>query len=162
RRTPTGAQADAWVAPKPHTDLALVLAMLHHILGKELHDADFVKKWVVGFDDLKKHLLKHEYTPRWAAGVTGVPETDIRRLAEDYAKARPAAIFCTAGISHQLGAFDTYRALCFLAAVTGNVGVPGGGCNFMHNTWPGDLRLPPLKGKAPERGKALPVGPDWF
>ena len=36
RLTPTGAQADDWLAPKPHTDLALVLAMLHHILTKEL------------------------------------------------------------------------------------------------------------------------------
>src|SRR5262249_37465000 len=86
----------------------------------------------------------------------------IRELAEGYAKARPAALFCNAGISHQLGAFDTYRALCFLAAITGNVGVPGGGCNFMHNTWPVDLRLPALKRQPPERGPALPVGPDAF
>ena len=84
-------------------------------------------------------------------------------LAEEYAAAKPAAIFCNAGISHQLEAFDTYRALAFLAAITGNVGVPGGGCNFMHNTWPGDLHLPPLAAKVPEiRDKAMPVGPDWF
>jgi anaerobic selenocysteine-containing dehydrogenase len=162
RKTPTVSQADTWIAPKPHTDLALVLAMLHHILDKGLHDADYVKKWVVGFDDLKKHILDHDYTPKWAESVTGVSAETIRKLADDYAKAKPAAIVCNAGISHQLGAFDTYRALAFLAAITGNVGVPGGGCNFMHNTWPGGLNLPALKGKPPERGEALPVGPDWF
>jgi anaerobic selenocysteine-containing dehydrogenase len=162
RLTPTGAQADEWLAPKPHTDLALVLALLHHVLGNKLHDADFVRRWVVGFDELKKHLEEKKYTPEWAESVTGIPAARIRQLAEDYARAKPAAIFCNAGISHQLSAFDTYRALAFLAAVTGNVGVPGGGCNFMHNTWPGGLNLPPLKVKTPVKGDALPVGPDYF
>src|SRR5262249_41498041 len=33
----------------------------------------------------------------------------------------------------------------------------------MHNTWPGDLHLPPLAAKTPEvTDAALPVGPDWF
>jgi anaerobic selenocysteine-containing dehydrogenase len=162
RRTATAAQADEWVAPKPHTDLALALGMLQHVVAEGLHDKAFVKRWVVGFDELARHLRDKGYTPDWAAGVAGVPAATIRRLAEGYARAKPAAIFCNAGISHQLSAFDTYRVLAFLAAVTGNVGVPGGGCNFMHNTWPGDLRLPPLKAKLPPRGPALPVGPDWF
>jgi anaerobic selenocysteine-containing dehydrogenase len=162
RLTPTGAQADDWVAPKPHTDLALVLAMLSHIISKNLHDPAFVKQWVLGFDELKKHLLDKKYTPEWAESMTGVPAAKIKEIAEGYATAKPAAIFCNAGISHQLNAFDTYRALAFLAAITGNVGVPGGGCNFMHNTWPGDLHLPPIQAKTPAKGEALPVGPDWF
>jgi anaerobic selenocysteine-containing dehydrogenase len=162
RMTPTAAQADDWLAPKPHTDLALVLGMLHNILARNLHDRAFVDRWVLGFDELRRHLAEKGYTPEWAADVCGIPADKIRRLAEGYATAKPAAIFCNAGISHQLSAFDTYRALCFLAAVTGNVGTPGGGCNFMHNTWPGDLHLPPLVGKVPEPGPALPVGPDSF
>lgn len=162
RQTPTGALADRWVAPKPHTDYALVLAMLEHIIRTERYDRSFVKRWVVGFDELKAHLAKHGYTPRWAAEVTGVPEATIIAMAEEYAGAKPAAIFCNAGISHQLGAFDTYRVLAFLAAVTGNIGVNGGGCNFMHNTWPGSLRLPELKVELPTPREALPVGPDYF
>jgi len=162
RLTPTGAQADEWIAPKPHTDQALVLAMLYHILDKNLHDAAFVQKWVLGFDELKNHLIKQAYTPQWAEAVTGVPAVKIRQIAEDYAKAKPAAIFCNAGISHQLNAFDTYRTLAFLAAVTGNIGVNGGGCNFMHNTWPGALNLPSIKGNLPKKESALPVGPDYF
>src|SRR5205807_8345754 len=38
RRTATGAQADTWIAPKPHTDLALVLALLHHVIDRGLYD----------------------------------------------------------------------------------------------------------------------------
>jgi anaerobic selenocysteine-containing dehydrogenase len=162
RLTPTGAQADEWIAPKPHTDLALVLAMLGHIMERKLYDAAFVKKWVLGFDELREHLIRNGYTPEWAEKITDVPSAKIRRIAERYAKAKPAAIFCNAGISHQLNAFDTYRALAFLAAITGNIGVSGGGCNFMHNTWPGGLNLPPARGRQPEKGVALPVGPDYF
>ncbi len=162
RMTPTGAQADEWIAPKPHTDMALVLAMLHHILVNNLHDRAFVQKWVLGFDELKTHLLKQGYTPEWAESVTGVPAVKIKQIAEDYARAKRAAIFCNAGISHQLSAFDTYRTLAFLAAVTGNIGINGGGCNFMHNTWPGGLNLPPIKGNPPQKNVSLPVGPDYF
>jgi formate dehydrogenase (coenzyme F420) alpha subunit len=162
RLTPTGAQADEWIAPKPHTDQALVLAILYHILDKNLHDTAFVQKWVLGFNELKNHLIKQAYTPEWAAGVTGVPVVKIKQIAEDYAQAKPAAIFCNAGISHQLNAFDTYRTLTFLAAVTGNIGVNGGGCNFMHNTWPGGLNLPAITGNLPKKESALPVGPDYF
>ena len=163
RKTATGAVADIWLSPKPHTDLALVLGMLGHVVAKELHDAAFVAEWVLGFDELAKHLTDGGYTPEWAATVCDVPAEQIRKVAEKYATAKPAAIFCNAGISHQLSAFDTYRALAMLAAITGNIGVPGGGCNFMHNTWPGDLHLPPLTVKTPEvKEPAMPVGPDWF
>ena len=86
----------------------------------------------------------------------------IRELAEAYAGAKPASIFCNAGISHQLNAFTTYRTLAILATVTGNIGQPGGGCNFMHNTWPGALHLPPIQGDTPPRRDGLPVGPDGF
>ncbi|MDB5296275.1 MAG: anaerobic dehydrogenase, typically selenocysteine-containing, partial [Phycisphaerales bacterium] len=166
RLTPTGAAADEWVATKPGTDLALVLAMLHEVITSDLYDRTYVAKWVAGFDELKRHLTEKGYTPEWAAGVTGVPAETIRRVARGYATAKPASLFCNAGVSHQIGAFDTYRALAFLAAVTGNIGVPGGGCNFMHNTWPGGLNLPPITpaaaGRLPRKDVALPVGPDWF
>src|SRR5205807_3997893 len=120
------------------------------------------KEWVLGFDELKNHLKSFSCTPEWAATVTDVPASKIRSIAEAYAKTKPAAIFCNAGISHQLGAFDTYRCLTFLAAITGNIGIPGGGCNFMHNTWPGELKLPAIIGKTPNKDIALPVGPDYF
>ncbi|MFD0974704.1 molybdopterin-containing oxidoreductase family protein [Plantactinospora endophytica] len=162
RRTPTAALADTWVAPKPHTDLALILGMLGHIVATGRYDHEFVGRWTVGFDELVRHLHGRGYRPSWAAEITGVPAAVIEQIAEEYAAARPAAIFCNAGISHQLGAFDTYRAIAMLATITGNVGVPGGGCNFMHNTWPGGLCLPPLPGPVPQRGPALPVGPDAF
>ncbi len=163
RKTPTGVVADRWIAPKPHTDMALVLAMLHTIVTEELYDRKFVAEWVLGFDALAAHLKEKRYTAEWAAKVCDLEPGQIRELARGFAGARRASIFCNAGISHQLGAFDTYRALAFLSAITGNIGKPGGGCNFMHNTWPGGLSLTPFDGKFPEKSQpSLPVGPDTF
>ncbi len=163
RRTATAALADEWIAPKPHTDFALVLGILHEVITTNRADGRFVERWVLGYAELRDHLVAHGYTAQWAAGVTGVAVSTIRRIAREYASAGPAAIFCNAGISHQLGAFDTYRVLAMLAAVTGNIGRPGGGCNFMHNTWPGGLDLPAITVTPPPiQHPALPVGPDSF
>lgn len=163
RGTPTSAYADVWMAPRPHTDMALVLGMLHHIIQKKLYDQSFLQKHVLGFDQLVQHLNQHGYTTAWAAQTTGLPQAQIEAVAEGFARARAASIFCNAGISHQLGAFDTYRTLAFLSAITGNIGKPGGGCNFMHNTWPGGLELPPIDRALPaQTHPTLPVGPDWF
>lgn len=112
------------------------------------------KIWVLGFDELAAHLKHQGYSAAWADQAANLPSGTVAKLA---------AIFCNAGISHQLGAFDTYRCLAMLAAITGNIGRPGGGCNFMHNTWPGDLGLPELKVKTPAiTHPALPQGPDSF
>lgn len=162
RKTPTVTHADTWLAPKPHTDLALVLGMLSVIVEEGLYDKAFVKQWVVGFPELQAHLKSNGYTPQWAAQRTGLSVAQIQQVARDFARTKPAAIFCNAGISHQLNAFATYRALATLSAVTGNIGVAGGGCNFMHNTWPGGLVLPALGVTLPKRREALPVGPDSF
>jgi anaerobic selenocysteine-containing dehydrogenase len=162
RLTPTGAVADEHVAIRPHTDMALAYGMIAHILEHDLYDRAFVKKWVRGFDELLAHVQKQGFSPAWAERMTTIPAATIARLATEYARARPAAIFCNAGISHQLKSFHTYRALAFLAAITGNIGCRGGGCNFMHNTWPGDLKLPAIEGEVPALAPQLPVGPDQF
>src|SRR5262249_34872020 len=69
RQTPTAASADEWLAPKPHTDLALVLALLHH----NLYDKSFVRRWVVGFEELDQHVRNKGYTAEWAEGCVAFP-----------------------------------------------------------------------------------------
>jgi anaerobic selenocysteine-containing dehydrogenase len=54
--------------------------MLYHIVNNNLYDTAFVQKWVLGFDELKKHLVSNGYTPEWAAAITDVPATKLNFL----------------------------------------------------------------------------------
>ena len=73
----TATHATEWIALRPGTDGALALAMLHVIIDQGLYDAAFVREWTIGFEQLRDHV--RQYTPEWAAGVTGLPAEHIRR-----------------------------------------------------------------------------------
>ena len=42
--TPTAMHADKWLNPKPGTDIALAMGMVHTILEEKLYDADYIKE----------------------------------------------------------------------------------------------------------------------
>lgn len=80
--------ADEWVPIKPGTDLALVLAMCNVVIREGRYDKDFVAANVSGFDEFAQNVA--QYTAHWAAGITGVDEQVIARLAHEMADAAPA------------------------------------------------------------------------
>jgi anaerobic selenocysteine-containing dehydrogenase len=161
RMTMTGNGADMWIPIKPATDMAFVYGMISHIIAKDLYDKKFVSESVLGFDELKKFVAEKKFTPEWAEGITGIPAGVIKEVAERYATKKPSAIMTNAGIAHHVNAVDTFRAITFLVAITGNIGVPGGGANFMHNS-PVGVSLPPITNAKPITDPGLPPQPDYF
>lgn len=171
RMTPTAFAADLWVPVKPGTDMALAYGMIHHIIAQNLYDREFVAKWVEGFDDLRKFVNDKGYTPEWGEKITGISADTIKKMAVKYATIKPAAIFVNAGIAHHVNCVDTTRVLAYLVAITGNLGVPGGGCNVLHNA-PVGLSLPGLQFPEPAdkawhdkhafKQPGLPPQPDYF
>ncbi len=125
RRTPTSTAATTWLQPRPGTDLAFVLAMLQVLVAEKLYDQDFVKQYTEGFDRLAEAVA--DYTPEWAAKMTGIPATTIRDIGRDFGAARPRAVadfgWFTAGY---LNDFQLRRAILALNALVGNLEVPGG------------------------------------
>lgn len=85
----TIALADEWVPVNPGTDMALVLAMSQVLISQGLYDAAYVAEQSVGFDEWASAISG--CTPEWAAEITGVPASTIRRLAAEFAEAAPAA-----------------------------------------------------------------------
>jgi anaerobic selenocysteine-containing dehydrogenase len=131
RETEAAKQSDEVLMVKPGTDAALALAMMHVIVAETRHDRAFVARHTVGFDRLVEHLRAH--TPAWAEPITGVSAERIVGLARRYATTKPAMIVI-GGSSMYKGTHGWHgsRAIACLPALTGNLGIPGGGFGPRH------------------------------
>jgi anaerobic selenocysteine-containing dehydrogenase len=133
RNTEAAAKSDDVLIIRPGTDTALALAMMHVICGERRHDSAFVAKHTVGFDDLAAHV--EAYTPEWAANITGVASDRIVSLARRYANTRPAMIVLGGSSMHKgANGWQAGRAIACLPALTGNVGIAGGGFGPRHGS----------------------------
>ena len=131
RETEAAAQSDETLLVRPGTDAALALALMHVIVAEKLWDRDFVARHTVGFEALAAHVAAH--APAWAAPITGVPAERIVALARRYATTRPAMILLGGSSMHKgAGTWTGARAIGCLPALTGNVGIPGGGLGPRH------------------------------
>jgi anaerobic selenocysteine-containing dehydrogenase len=133
RQTEAAAQSDETFIVRPGSDAALALAMMHVIVAEKLWDSQFVARHTVGFDVLAGHVASH--SPAWAAGITGVPAERIAALARRYARTRPAMIVLGGSSLHKgANGWNAARAIGCLPALTGDVGIPGGGFGPRHGS----------------------------
>jgi len=129
-RTATVSQADRHVRINPGTDGALALSMAHVIIEYGLFDQDFVYNHSSGFAQFSG--LCRDYPPEKAARLTGVEAEAIRDLALEYAETKPAAILIGIGPQRHSNGGNMVRAVDALAALTGNIGLPGGGASYVN------------------------------
>jgi anaerobic selenocysteine-containing dehydrogenase len=121
----TAKEADWHIAPKPGTDGALAMAMMHVIIEEGLVDADYVEHYTVGYEALAERAKTR--TPEWAAEITGIPAKDIRKLAREYATTPPAAIRMGIALERNYGGSQAIRAVSCLPALIGAWRHVGGG-----------------------------------
>src|SRR5579863_1979235 len=124
-RTRTAACADWHLPINLGTDAALALGMMHVIIGENLHDADYVSKYALGFDQLRDKV--QEYTPERVAQWTGIAAPDIVKLAREYATTHPAVIRLNYGVQRSEGGGMATRAVAMLPCITGSWKEVGGG-----------------------------------
>jgi anaerobic selenocysteine-containing dehydrogenase len=133
RRTEAAAKSDDVLLIRPGTDTALALAMLHVICAEQRHDATFVARHTLGYDALATHL--QAFSPAWAAPITGIAVERIAALARRYADTRPAMIVLGGSSMHKgANGWQAGRAIACLPALTGNVGIAGGGFGPRHGS----------------------------
>ncbi|MFQ5669571.1 MAG: molybdopterin-dependent oxidoreductase, partial [Acidobacteriota bacterium] len=130
-RSPTAARADWHLRPRPGTDPALALGLMHVIVREGLHDADYLDRYTVGFGPLTKRL--DAYPPGRVERITGVRAKEIVRLARAYATSRPAAIQLHIGLEKHRHGGMTYRSIACLPALVGAWRDPGGGLLYATN-----------------------------
>lgn len=137
------ALGDDWVALRPGTDAALVAGLAYVMIQENLHDQEFLDKYCSGFDEehlpegAPKNSSYRAYlegkrdgiakTPEWAARITGVPAQKITQLAREIGNAKPVAINQGWGPQRHANGENQARAIFTLAAMCGDIGVPGGG-----------------------------------
>lgn len=136
-RTVTADAADEFVQPRPGTDVALMLAMMHVLIRDDLVDSAWVRDHTVGYDDLVAHVA--DWTPTRAAEICGLDPDDIERLATDYGTIRPAAIRTLIGPEHHTNGAMFYRTLAVLPALVGAWADIGGGLSRSVGTYQDEL-----------------------
>jgi formate dehydrogenase major subunit len=149
RFTRTAAHADEYVRFRPGTDVALMWGLLYHIFENGWEDKEFIRKRVYGMDEVRAEVKK--WTPEETERVTGVPGSQLRRVAETISKNRPGAlIWCMGGTQHH-SANNNIRAYCAVQLALGNMGVAGGGTNIFrgHDNVQGATDLGPLPDSLP-------------
>jgi anaerobic selenocysteine-containing dehydrogenase len=127
-RTRTAACADWYLPINPGTDGALALAMMHVIIAENLHDADYVARHTLGFDQLCEKV--QAYPPERVEQWTGIAAADIRKLAREYATTRPAVIRVNYGVQRSDGGGMATRAIAMLPCITGSLKEVGGGLHL--------------------------------
>jgi len=128
RFTRTAAHADEYVRFRPGSDVGLIWGIMWHIFENDWEDKEFIRQRVYGMDKVREEVAK--WTPEETERVTGVPGSQLRRVAQLMANNRPGTfIWCMGGTQHTNGNNNT-RAYCALQLALGNMGVAGGGANI--------------------------------
>ena len=128
RFTRTAAHADEYVRFRPGSDVALIWGIMWHFFENKWEDKQFIRQRVFGMDEVRKEVAK--WNPKETERVTGVPGSQLKRVAKIMENNRPGTfIWCMGGTQHTNGNNNT-RAYCAFQLALGNMGTAGGGANI--------------------------------
>ncbi len=125
RRHELAERAGLFLSPRSGTDLVLLNAVSRYLIDQGWEDRTFIEGRTIGFDAFRRGLDR--YTLDYAQEITGVPRTEIVRMAEMFHAAKSACILWAMGVTQHQNGSDTSTAICNLLLVTGNFGRPGTG-----------------------------------
>ncbi len=122
-----------WLAPRPNTDVAAMLGLAHTLHAEGLHDRAFLESHCVGFDRFLPYLTgAGDGEPKdaeWAARIAGVPADALRSLARRMARER-TTVALSWSLTRGHHGEQPYWMGTVLAAMLGQIGLPGGGIGF--------------------------------
>jgi biotin/methionine sulfoxide reductase len=122
--------AHEWIPIRPNTDTAMMLALAWVVLHDPLFDRSFLDSHCVGFDRFRAYLTGEvdgiAKSPDWAAAITGVPAARIDALGRDLLRHRTMLNVAWA-LQRAAHGEQPFWALVTLAAMLGQIGLPGGG-----------------------------------
>ncbi len=122
-----------WLAIRPNSDVAMILALAHTLQTEGLADHAFLDRYTTGFEHFLPYLLgETDGVPKsaeWAAEICEIPAVTIRNLARRMASER-TMISVSWSLTRQDHGEQPFWAAITLAAMLGQIGLPGGGFGF--------------------------------
>jgi anaerobic selenocysteine-containing dehydrogenase len=132
RTTSLARHADIHIAPRPGTDLAVVLAIHNFLFEHGFADEKFLSEFTTGADRLRARAA--EWTIDRAAETAGVDATRLQRFAELFASTSPAVVRCGWGVERNRNGGSAAAAILALPAVAGKFRVRGGGFSMSNSS----------------------------
>ena len=124
RVTWMAAHAEFHLQLRPGTDAALGLGMINLVISEDLYDHDFVENWCYGFDELKERAA--EYPLDKVEEITWVPAETIAAAARAIATNHPSSFMWGLAIDTNANGVQAGHTVLILAAILGDLDVPGG------------------------------------
>ncbi|WP_327729803.1 molybdopterin oxidoreductase family protein [Streptomyces sp. NBC_00487] len=128
RRTRTAEQADLHLSPRPGTDLALALGLLHLIVAEGRTDEEYIRERTSGWEEARAAAMAH--WPEYVERITGVSVPELREAVRLFCEPEHAMVLTARGPEQQSKGTDTVGAWINLTLATGRAGRPlsGYGC----------------------------------
>jgi biotin/methionine sulfoxide reductase len=119
-----------WLAARPGSDVAIILGLVHTLATEGLADDTFLARYTVGWDRFLAYVLGESdgvaKTAEWAAALSELPADRIRSLAREMAAGR-TMVNVAWSLQRAEHGEQVFWATMALAAVLGQIGLPGGG-----------------------------------
>ncbi|SEJ00713.1 molybdopterin guanine dinucleotide-containing S/N-oxide reductase [Pseudomonas sp. NFR16] len=139
-----GPEHNEWLAVRPGSDTALMMALCWVLVDEGLHNEAFLRRYTVGHERFIEYLRGHAdgvpKTPAWAQGLTDIPASRIVSLAREMASKR-TMINVAYSLQRSQAGEQPFWMTVTLAALLGQIGLPGGGFGLgygcMNNTGSG-------------------------
>ena len=122
----TAELCDLYLQPQPGGDIALALGVAHFMFERNLYDPD-AAEYCNHFEEFRSLALSKPVS-EWAR-LADVAVAQIESLTEIYNDG-PSAILVGWGMQRRTNGSATIRAVDAVAAISGNLGIPGGGASF--------------------------------
>ncbi|OGA43464.1 MAG: molybdopterin oxidoreductase, partial [Betaproteobacteria bacterium RIFCSPLOWO2_12_FULL_65_110] len=128
RVTPTVRQlADVHLQPRPGTDGALAMGMIHLMLERGLYDKAFAERWIEGVDELAQYAK--QFTPAEVERITRVSAQRLEEAVALLARSRPVTWMGSSQATvHSSNGLQNHRAILAVVALFGDFDAPGGVC----------------------------------
>ncbi|MEJ2739424.1 MAG: molybdopterin-dependent oxidoreductase, partial [Dehalococcoidia bacterium] len=144
--------------PRPATDLALALGMIHVLIEEKLYDADFVARWTTGFEKLEEHV--RQYTPEMVAGITLVPEEQIIEAVRLFSGYKYTCIMNGNASEDTFNSTQFARTIAILQSLCGLLDIPGGTIEIEGDILNEATSADILRDRLPEEQEAKKLGGD--